>query len=99
MAKYKMFHKIFRFNVIPILADILSESAKEKVTRIILAMFRVNAFFIFFLCTNEVLDFLNFVESHRKTRGDDHLQGACNRHGAMQSSQAAGHSGRKEVRR
>jgi len=31
-----------RFNVIPILADILSDSVKEKVTRIILAVFRVN---------------------------------------------------------
>lgn len=30
-----------RFNVIPILADILSDSVKEKVTRIILAVFRV----------------------------------------------------------
>lgn len=32
--------KMNRFNVIPILADILSESVKEKVTRIILATFR-----------------------------------------------------------
>lgn len=32
----------YRFNVIPILADILSDSVKEKVTRIILAVFRVN---------------------------------------------------------
>lgn len=31
----------YRFNVIPILADILSDSVKEKVTRIILAVFRV----------------------------------------------------------
>lgn len=31
-----------RFNVIPILADILSDSVKEKVTRIILAVFRVS---------------------------------------------------------
>lgn len=29
-----------KFNVIPILADILSDSVKEKVTRIILAVFR-----------------------------------------------------------
>ena len=34
---------MFRYNVIPILADILSESVKEKVTRIILATFRVSA--------------------------------------------------------
>lgn len=32
----------FRFSVIPILADILSDSVKEKVTRIILAVFRVS---------------------------------------------------------
>lgn len=32
--------KMNKYNVIPILADILSESAKEKVTRIILATFR-----------------------------------------------------------
>lgn len=32
----------YRFNVIPILADILSDSVKEKVTRIILAVFRVS---------------------------------------------------------
>lgn len=31
----------FRYNVIPILADIQSESVKEKVIRIILATFRV----------------------------------------------------------
>lgn len=30
----------YRFNAIPILADILSDSVKEKVTRIILAVFR-----------------------------------------------------------
>lgn len=29
-----------KFNVIPILADILSDSVKEKVTRIVLAVFR-----------------------------------------------------------
>lgn len=34
----------FRFSVIPILADILSDSVKEKVTRIILAVFRVSAY-------------------------------------------------------
>ncbi|XP_037909586.1 V-type proton ATPase subunit H isoform X1 [Hermetia illucens] len=39
------FHRLLaermnKFNVIPILADILSDSAKEKVTRIILAVFR-----------------------------------------------------------
>jgi len=32
--------KLNKYNVVPILADILSESAKEKVTRIILATFR-----------------------------------------------------------
>lgn len=31
-----------RFNVIPILADILSDSVKDKVTRIILAVYRVS---------------------------------------------------------
>lgn len=29
-----------KFNAIPILADILSDSVKEKVTRIVLAVFR-----------------------------------------------------------
>lgn len=37
-----------RFNIIPILADILSESVKEKVTRIILATFRVSQFLLLF---------------------------------------------------
>jgi len=32
---------ILRFGVIPILADILSDAQKEKVSRIILAVFRV----------------------------------------------------------
>lgn len=32
--------KMNKFNVIPIIADILNDSAKEKVTRIILAVFR-----------------------------------------------------------
>lgn len=32
--------KMNKFNIIPILADILSDCAKEKVTRIILAVFR-----------------------------------------------------------
>lgn len=36
--------KMNKFNVIPILADILSDSAKEKVTRIILAVFTVRNF-------------------------------------------------------
>lgn len=31
-----------KYNLIPVLADILSESVKEKVTRIILATFRVS---------------------------------------------------------
>ena len=33
----------FRSNIIPILANILSDSVKEKVTRIILAVFRVSS--------------------------------------------------------
>jgi len=36
----KLSEQMNRYNVIPILADILSESVKEKVTRIILATFR-----------------------------------------------------------
>lgn len=32
--------KMNKFNAIPILADILSDSVKEKVTRIVLAVFR-----------------------------------------------------------
>lgn len=35
----------FRFGIIPSLADILNESVKEKVTRIILAVFRVRMSF------------------------------------------------------
>ena len=31
-----------RYNIIPVLSDILQESVKEKVTRIILAAFRVS---------------------------------------------------------
>ncbi len=45
-----MYHKklflYFRYNVIPILADIQSESVKEKVIRIILATFRVSCKYI-----------------------------------------------------
>jgi len=37
---HELAHKMTRYNVIPTLADILSESVKEKVTRIILAVFR-----------------------------------------------------------
>ena len=33
---------VFRYNIIPILADILSEVVKEKVIRIILATLRVS---------------------------------------------------------
>ena len=33
---------IHRYNIIPVMADILGESVKEKVTRIILAVFRVS---------------------------------------------------------
>lgn len=36
----KLAERMNKFNVIPILADILSDSVKEKVTRIILAVFR-----------------------------------------------------------
>jgi hypothetical protein len=39
-----LFASLLRYNVIPILADILSESVKEKVTRIIVATFRVSGF-------------------------------------------------------
>ena len=37
-----------RYNPIPVLADILGEAAKEKVTRIVLATFRVRSFVICF---------------------------------------------------
>ncbi|XP_064652704.1 V-type proton ATPase subunit H-like isoform X2 [Lineus longissimus] len=37
---HKLAEKLTEYNVIPILSDILSESAREKVTRIILATFR-----------------------------------------------------------
>jgi len=33
---------MIRYNPVPILADILGEAAKEKVTRIVLATFRVS---------------------------------------------------------
>ena len=33
-----------RYNPVPVLADILGEAAKEKVTRIVLATFRVGLF-------------------------------------------------------
>ena len=36
-------------NVIPVLSDILSESVKEKVTRIILATFRVSQSLFFYV--------------------------------------------------
>lgn len=37
--------KIAKHNPVPILADILGEAAKEKVTRIVLATFRVRQIF------------------------------------------------------
>lgn len=43
-----------RYNVVPALSDILQESVKEKVTRIILAAFRVRAEFL----TSYLLGFL-----------------------------------------
>lgn len=36
-----------RYNIIPVLSDILQESVKEKVTRIILAAFRVSICAVF----------------------------------------------------
>ncbi len=38
----KLSSKMNKYNVIPVLSDILSEAVKEKVTRMILATFRVN---------------------------------------------------------
>jgi V-type H+-transporting ATPase subunit H len=38
----KLASKMNKYNVIPVLSDILSEAVKEKVTRMILATFRVN---------------------------------------------------------
>lgn len=59
----------FRFNVIPILADILSDSVKEKVTRIILAVFRVSCVNINTSVPLPVLTFGNFIEPYREGRG------------------------------
>lgn len=39
----QMCEHLRRYNIIPVLSDILQESVKEKVTRIILAAFRVSA--------------------------------------------------------
>jgi V-type H+-transporting ATPase subunit H len=47
----KMAGAMSKFNVIPTLADILSESVKEKVTRIILATFRVSIAYFFLSST------------------------------------------------
>lgn len=62
-----------RFSVIPILADILSDSVKEKVTRIILAVFRVCCCcsLIHFRChklLRLLFTLLLCVEFDRKTR-------------------------------
>ena len=38
----QMCEHLRRYNIIPVLSDILQESVKEKVTRIILAAFRVS---------------------------------------------------------
>jgi len=53
----KLASKMNKYNVIPVLSDILSEAVKEKVTRMILATFRVNfnLFIISFFC------FINFL--------------------------------------
>jgi hypothetical protein len=48
----------FRSNIIPILANILSDSVKEKVTRIILAVFRVG----FYGLLKMELEFLSHIK-------------------------------------
>lgn len=44
----QMCEHLRRYNIIPVLSDILQESVKEKVTRIILAAFRVSVLWCFF---------------------------------------------------
>lgn len=44
----QMCEHLRRYNIIPVLSDILQESVKEKVTRIILAAFRVSVLLCFF---------------------------------------------------
>jgi hypothetical protein len=67
----------FRFSVIPILADILSDSVKEKVTRIILAVFRVSMYEIYSVhltvkfarrdCNRSNLDYDELFLSNKQT--------------------------------
>uniref|UniRef100_A0A3Q2TF03 V-type proton ATPase subunit H n=1 Tax=Fundulus heteroclitus TaxID=8078 RepID=A0A3Q2TF03_FUNHE len=51
-----------RYNVVPALSDILQESVKEKVTRIILAAFRVSG--EFFTCLSSLHVEMDNVEQH-----------------------------------
>lgn len=46
-----------RYNIVPVLSDILQESVKEKVTRIILAAFRVSE-----VCARKSKDVKTIVE-------------------------------------
>ena len=52
----QMCEHLRRYNIIPVLSDILQESVKEKVTRIILAAFRVSV-----LCSKETVHCLDLA--------------------------------------
>lgn len=54
----QMCEHLRRYNIIPVLSDILQESVKEKVTRIILAAFRVSGLFgNILVCSNICVTF------------------------------------------
>lgn len=86
--------KMQRHGVIPVLSDILAESSKEKVHRIILAVFRVRLK----ACLLRK-HYLHFAEPPRKGRGTSNYARQCATNGSMQSTQAARVNAITQVRR
>ncbi len=99
--------KLSKFGVIPILADILTDAQKEKVSRIILAVFRVSntKFPTVFLAQQLISPF--FAEHDREARrhsggeGELHLDGPVQGHEAARVHRAEkvrrrGHSGKEK---
>lgn len=61
----QMCEHLRRYNIIPVLSDILQESVKEKVTRIILAAFRVSVLWSFLMvcvCVREAFSLWSIFE-------------------------------------
>ena len=80
--------KLNKFGVIPILADILTDAQKEKVSRIILAVFRVSEKNPSFLAAFSH-DFTFIAELDRESGRSTSDQRELHLHGPVQSPQTA----------